>query len=152
RQSFDAWQFAVRANGTVYDFIVPKVCGNLSLLTVAAASPVITRAPEPRTPLPPPPPATVVARTPTPPPVPVAATTHEASYRPWVASGFIGTSFDTSTNLVSEDDVTNSFAFGGQIAYMWRNKVGGEFLASFAPSVGIVNAFLAETPHVNTYM
>jgi hypothetical protein len=150
RQPFDAWQFAVRANGTTYDFIVPKVCGNLSLLTVAAASPVMTRAPSPRTPLPPPP--SVVAITPTPPPAPVVATTHEASYRPWVASGFIGTSFDTSTNLVSEDDVTNSLAFGGQIAYMWRNKVGGEFLASFAPSVGIANAFLADTPHVNTYM
>jgi outer membrane protein W len=152
RQPFEAWQFAVRANGTTYGFVVPKVCGNLSLLTVAASSPVITRAPEPRTPLPPPPPPAVVAITPTPPPAHVATTTHEASYRPWVASGFIGTSFDTSTNLVSEDDVTNSVAFGGQISYMWWDKVGGEFLASFAPSVGIANAFLADTPHVNTYM
>jgi outer membrane protein W len=53
-----------------------------------------------------------------------------------------------------EDDVTNSLAFGGQIAYLWKEKVGGEFLASFAPSVGIANAnlFLADNPRVSTYM
>jgi hypothetical protein len=150
RQPFDAWQFAVRANGTIYDFIVPKVCGNLSLLTVGPVSPVITRA-EPRTPVPPPPPV-VVARTPTPVPVPVAATRFEEPHRPWFASGFIGTQMDTSANLVSEDDVTNSVAFGGQVGYMWRSKVGGEFLASFAPSVGFNNVFLADSPQVNTYM
>jgi hypothetical protein len=151
RQPFDAWQFAVSANGTTYDFIVPKVCGNLSLLTVGPVAPVITRAPEPRTPIPPPPPV-VVARTPTPTPVPVAATRFEESHRPWFASGFIGTQMDTSANLVSENDVTNSIAWGGQVGYMWRSKIGGEFLASFAPSVGFNNAFLADNPHVNAYM
>lgn len=151
RQPFDAWQFAVRAGGTTYDFIVPMVCGNLSLLTVGPVSPVITRAPEPRTPVPPPPPV-VVARTPTPVPVPVAVTPYEESHRPWFVSGFVGTQMDTSANLVSEDDVTNSVAFGGQIGYMFRSKIGGEFLASFAPSVGFNNVFLADSPQVNTYM
>jgi len=150
RQPFDAWQFAVKANGTTYDFIVPKVCGNLSLLTVGPVSPVITRV-EPATPIPPPPPV-VVARTPTPRPVPVAATPYEESHRPWFASGFIGTQMDTSAELVSADDVTNSVAFGGNIGYMWRSKIGGEFLASFAPSVGFNDVFLANTPQVNTYM
>jgi hypothetical protein len=153
RQPFDAWQFAVRANGTTYDFIVPMVCGNLSLLTVGPVSPVITRAPEPRTPVPPPPPV-VVARAPTPvlAPVPVAATAYATSHRPWFASAFIGTQMDTSANLFSEDNVTNSIAWGGQVGYMWRSKIGGEFLASFAPSVGFNNAFLADNPHVNVYM
>src|SRR5262249_56358211 len=94
----------------------------------------------------------LVTRTPTPPPARVAATTVAGPHRPWIASGFIGTSLDTSANLVSEDDVTNSLAFGGQIGYMWRNKIGGEFLASFAPSVGFNNVFLADSPQVNTYM
>src|SRR5262249_15408467 len=94
----------------------------------------------------------LVTRTPTPPPARVAATTVAGPHRPWIASGFIGTSLDTSANLVSEDDVTNSLAFGGQIGYMWRSKVGGEFLASFAPSVGFNNVFLADNPNVNAYM
>src|SRR5215813_3587457 len=46
RQAFDAWQFTVSASGTIYTFVVPKVCGNLSLLTTAAA-PKITEAPPP---------------------------------------------------------------------------------------------------------
>src|SRR5262249_40262219 len=100
----------------------------------------------------PPPPPVVVARTPTPVPVPVVTTPYEAAHRPWFASGFVGTQMDTSANLVSEDDVTNSVAFGGQVGYMWRSKIGGELLASFAPSVGFDNVFLADNPHVNTYM
>ncbi len=148
-QSFRAWQFAVSSSGMIYDFIVPMVCGNLSLLTVSPAR-RLTEAPAP------PPPPAVVDRTPPPPPPAYAPTTTYSSddddYRPWLASGFIGTSLDTSTDLVSENDVTNGVAFGGQIAYLWRERVGGEFLATFAPSVGFGNVFLADTPHVNTYM
>jgi len=60
---------------------------------------------------------------------------------------------DTSGNFVSEDDVASSLAFGGQIGYLWRGKIGGEFLTSFAPSVGVANnLFLADEPRVNTYM
>src|SRR5262245_21377654 len=62
RQSFRAWQFAVSSSGMIYDFIVPMVCGNLSLLTVSPAR-RLTEAPAP-----PPPPPPVVDRTPTPPP------------------------------------------------------------------------------------
>src|SRR5262245_58768653 len=52
RQSFDAWQFVVKTSTMIYTFVVPKVCGNMSLLSaVAAPPPVITEAPPP----PPPP-------------------------------------------------------------------------------------------------
>src|SRR5262245_45006731 len=153
RQPFEAWQFAVRASGVTYNFIVPKVCGNLSLLDVGAPPPVITRA----TPPPPPPyqpPVTPVARTPIPPPAYVAATPYDDddSHRPWFASAFIGASLDTSVDLFPDDDVSSSLAFGGQIGYMWWSKIGTEFLATFAPSVGFDNVFLADNPHVNTYM
>lgn len=32
RQSFEAWQFTVEQGGTRYTFLVPRLCGNLSLL------------------------------------------------------------------------------------------------------------------------
>lgn len=32
RQSFEAWQFTVEQGGTRYTFLVPRICGNLSLL------------------------------------------------------------------------------------------------------------------------
>src|SRR5580765_6747054 len=74
RQSFDAFRFSVESAGYTYTFIVPKVCGNFSLLSRAAAPVAIAeppRAPEP--PPPPPEPAPVAeAPPPPPPPAPVA--------------------------------------------------------------------------------
>jgi len=161
RQSFDAWQFTVKSSGMTYTFVVPKICGNLSLLSVVATpQPRITEAPPPPPPAPPPPPppAVVVIQPPPPPPpappAPVTPTPVATTYNPWMASAFIGSSFDTSGDVVSETDVNSSLAWGGEIGYLWRGRVGGEFAASFAPSFGFdtVNLFLADNPRVNTYM
>jgi hypothetical protein len=169
RQSFEAWQFTVTASGMNYNFVVPKICGNLSLLSaVAAPQPRITQAPPP----PPPPPAapqppTVVIIEPPPPPAPapapapvVAPTTVSNNRRPWIATGFVGTSMDMNlgvnplgTVLTTEDerDVSGSLAVGGQIAYV-RRYLGAEFTADFSPDANIFNAFLADEPHINSFM
>lgn len=161
RQSFEAWQFAITANGMTYTFVVPKVCGNLSLVNaVAAPQPRITEAPPPPPPPEPSPaPPTIVviepppAPAPAPAPAPVAPTTVAVTRRPWIASGFVGTSMDLNLPTVGNNtDLNGSVAWGGQIGYMARRYVGVEFLADFAPSVPIVNSFLADEPHVNSYM
>jgi opacity protein-like surface antigen len=54
--------------------------------------------------------------------------------------------------LQPDEDVSGSVAFGGQIGYMWRRYVGAEFTADFAPDTNIPNAFLADEPHINSYM
>ena len=41
---------------------------------------------------------------------------------------------------------------GGQISYMWRRLIGGEFLTDVEPTVKIGNTFLSESPGVNSYM
>src|SRR5262245_29136244 len=138
RQSFDAWQFTVKSSGMTYTFVVPKICGNLSLLSaVATPQPRITEAPPPPPPAPPPPPPAVVVIQPPPPPppappAPVAPTTVATSYNPWMASAFIGSAFDTSGDVVTETDVTSSLAWGGEIGYLWRGRVGGEIIAGFS--------------------
>ena len=76
---------------------------------------------------------------------------------PWVASGFIGSTFSTSSNtlqntLESNDNVPAGLAYGGQVAYLWHGIVGGEFIADFAPDVGFDSILLADQPHVNSYM
>ena len=66
RDSFDAFQFRVTAGGYVYSFIVPKVCGNFSLVSkVAAPVPTAPEPPRPEPPPPPPPPAYEPAAAPT---------------------------------------------------------------------------------------
>src|SRR5215831_11420118 len=72
-QSFDAWTFTVENAGYMYTFAVPKICGNLTLVSRAAA-PVVAAPPAPPPPAPPPPPPPVakVVPPPPPPPAPVA--------------------------------------------------------------------------------
>ena len=72
----------------------------------------------------------------------------------WIAAGFVGTSFDKSNDITGfGDDSDHDFNFGGQVGYLWRGMVGGEFLADFAPSI---NDDLGITQDgdlwVNTYM
>ena len=93
QQSFDAFQVSVEYNGYNYTFIVPKICGNFALLSRSA---VVAAAPAPPPPPPPPEPAPVVA--PPPPPTPIAVAT-ERSY-PWMATGFLGSSFSTSFSSI----------------------------------------------------
>lgn len=163
RQSFEAWQFAVNASGMIYTFVVPKVCGNLSLLNTAAApAPKITEAAPPPPPPPAPqPPAVVIIQQPPPPPpppapAPVAPAVVRVSRKPWIATGFVGTSMDENLNLGAaagvDQDVNNSLAVGGQIGYMWNRHIGAELTADFSPDANIANAFLADEPHINAFM
>jgi len=159
RESFDAWQFKVTAGGYVYSFIVPKVCGNFSLVSRVAA-PVPT-APEPPRPEPPPPPPPPAYEPPPPPPPPppqapavVAAVVEEETYEPWIASFNVGNYFDARTGASEflDERINRSVAFGGQIAYVWRTHVGAEFLADFAPTFKVPSLVISDHPNLSAYM
>jgi len=62
-----------------------------------------------------------------------------------MAAGFIGANYGANTTNTTMD-------FGGQVGYLYHGVVGGEFLADFAPTFQMNNAFLAERPFVNAYM
>lgn len=79
----------------------------------------------------------------------------------WMAAGFLGTNFGSSRTsdnarllgLETFESSSTSATFGGQIGYLGRGVVGGEFLAEFSPRVGSFNNILFErSPNVNTYM
>jgi len=161
RDSFDAFQFRVTAGGYVYTFIVPKVCGNFSLVSKVAApvpsAPQPPPAPEP--PPPPPPPAYEPPAPPPPPPPPpavVAAVVEETEYDPWIASFNVGNYFEASGGLENEffdTSINRSIAFGGQIAYVWQStNLGAEFLADFAPTFKIPSLVISDHPSLSAYM
>jgi hypothetical protein len=105
--------------------------------TAAAQTAPSTASAAPTAPAPPPPPATYFGPTPS----------H------WIASGFVGTNFDTSGDSTVIDGNEHHFSFGGQVGYLWRGIVGGEFMADFAPSVSD-DVGITEDGNlmVNTYM
>ena len=159
RDSFDAWQFKLTVGGYIYSFIVPKVCGNFSLVSRVAA-PVPT-APEPPRPEPPPPPPPPAPEPPPPPPPPppapavVAAVVETEEYSPWVASFNVGNYFGASGGFLNENlgvDINRSVAFGGQIAYVWHSGFGAEFLADWAPTFKIPSLVIQDHPTVSAYM
>jgi hypothetical protein len=158
RDSFEAYQFKVTAGGYVYSFIVPKVCGNFSLVSKTAA-PVPT-APEPPRPEPPPPPPPPAYEPPPPPPPPppavVAAVVEETEYEPWIASFNVGNYFEASGGALNETfdvPINRSIAFGGQIAYLWQStNLGAEFLADFAPTFKIPSLVISDHPSLSAYM
>jgi opacity protein-like surface antigen len=78
-----------------------------------------------------------------------------------MASGFIGTNFgssrSSSVDLANIEDLntnnSTSVNFGGQVGYLARGVIGGEFLADFSPGLGTFNNLLFErSPDVNSYM
>ena len=160
RDSFDAFQFKVTAGGYVYTFIVPKVCGNFSLVSkVAAPVPSAPQPPPAPEPPPPPPPAyEPPAPPPPPPPAPavVAAVVEETEYEPWIASFNVGNYFGAAGGPLNEFDnvdINRSVAFGGQIAYVWhRTNLGAEFLADFAPTFKIPSLVISDHPSLSAYM
>jgi len=90
-----------------------------------------------------------------------AVTTTSDNPRGWMASGFIGTNFNSSRNsgidLTDIEDLNNnnstSVNFGGQLGYLARGVIGGEFLADFSPSLGTFdNVLFQKSPDVNSYM
>ena len=161
RDSFDAFQFKVTAGGYVYSFIVPKVCGNFSLVSKVAA-PVPTAPQPPPAPEPPPPPPPPAYEPPPPPPPPppapavVAAVVEETEYEPWIASFNVGNYFEASggaLNEVLDVPINRSIAFGGQIAYVWQStNLGAEFLADFAPTFKIPSLVISDHPSLSAYM
>ena len=91
------------------------------------------------------------------------ATTNPSSDNPrgWMASGFIGTNFgsgrSTSVNLTAIEDLntnnSTSVNFGGQVGYLARGVIGGEFLADFSPGLGgFDNLLFKNPPNLNSYM
>jgi hypothetical protein len=160
---FEAWQFDITDGGYKYTFLVPKVCGNLTLLSATAVAPAgtLSEAPPPPPPPPPPPapepePPQVAAAPPPPPPLPPPPAP-TPTYMPWVASGFVGSSFSTSSNTLlqtvnTDNNVPAGLTYGGQVGYLWHGIVGGEFIADFAPDVGFDSILFAGQPHVNSYM
>jgi len=80
--------------------------------------------------------------------------------RGWMASGFIGTNFGGSRKgndlaLIEDLNTNNSTSvnFGGQIGYLARGVVGGEFLADFSPGLGgFDNLLFKNPPNLNSYM
>jgi hypothetical protein len=71
-----------------------------------------------------------------------------------MASGFVGSNFDStvSGNFGASGSSSASVDFGGQLAYLWRGVVGGEFLADWGPNFNIDSLFLADKPRVDAYM
>jgi opacity protein-like surface antigen len=166
REAFGAWQFSITDSGFTYNFLVPKVCGNLTLLnTVSTPAGTLSEAqPEPTPPPPPPPappePPAPIAAAPPPPPPP-APYVPTRTHTPWIASANIGTSFGTSfgndVNTVAgtvnvDSNVPSTLAYAFQVGYMWHDVWGAEFLADFAPDAGFDSLVLARQPHVNSYM
>lgn len=96
-----------------------------------------------------------------PPATQAVATTPSENTRTWMASGFIGTNFgsgrSTNVDLSSIEDLdsnnSTSVNFGGQIGYVARGVIGGEFLMDFSPGLGGFDNLLFErSPDVNSYM
>jgi hypothetical protein len=158
-QSFEVFQFNVEYAGYNYTFVVPKVCGNLALVSRTAA-PVVRAEPPPPAPEPPPPPAPVVQAAPPPPaPAPVVAASRDY---PWMVTGFIGSQFSISSGTfatglsaaqlsIPVNVADGGTTYGFQAAYLWR-WVGGEFIGDFAPNFRMSSLALAKDPTVNSYM
>lgn len=93
-------------------------------------------------------PSTAIAQTAPPASIPatVPAPIAGPTLSHWTAAGFVGSNFGGNTA------VDASTSFGGQVGYLWRGVVGGEFIADFAPSFNLNNVFLSENPRTNAYM
>jgi len=150
-QAFDAFQFSVEYAGYSYTFVVPKICGNFALLSRAPV-PVAAAPPPPPPPLPPAP--RVQAP---PPPAPVVEAEH---LYPWMATGFLGSSFATGTiatsleaaNLpVGVNTADGGLTYGFQVGYV-RRYVGAEFIGDFAPNFRMSSLALAKDPTLNSWM
>jgi hypothetical protein len=150
-QPFDAWTFSVDNAGYTYTFAVPKVCGNLTLVS-RAATPVVAAPPAPPRPAPPPPQPPVARVSPPPPPPPpaIAPAPAPTEYFGWTATGFIGSYFETAGQAGAEH-ANASMTYGGEVSKFWGH-VGAQLLADFAPTYKANTAFLSEHPEVNTYM
>lgn len=69
----------------------------------------------------------------------------------WLASGSIGREFSQADNILNRSD-RDRLTFGGQLGYLWRGVLGGEFLADSGKTGQRTNIALLEGPRVNSYM
>jgi hypothetical protein len=68
-----------------------------------------------------------------------------------MTAGFVGSNLNGADEAIA--DSHRSINFGGQLGYLWRGVVGGEFLADFAPSSSLIaNGASPDNAHVNSYM
>jgi opacity protein-like surface antigen len=163
RNSFDAFQATVTTGGYTYTFVVPKVCGNLSLVSRVAVQTMVREEPAPPPPPPAPEPEPPAAAPPPPPPTPPAVQAIvpplvEERHQGWIASALFGTNFQANTDIADLDvlDIDGdaqgaaSFAFSGQVGYLWQ-YVGLEGLFDFTPSIDVTRQEIDE-PSVSSYM
>jgi hypothetical protein len=84
-----------------------------------------------------------------------AATTQASTYgqtvNHWLASGFVGSGFDTKGDSPRVDTNSKSAALGGQVGYLWRGVVGPEAIVEWAPSFDVTSA-LVDNAHTFSYM
>ena len=157
RDSFEAFQFSVEANGYNYTFVVPKICGNFALLSRTA---VVAAAPPPAPAPPPPPEPAPVVQAPPPPPSPVAIVS-EHEY-PWMVTGFLGSQWATGTSSINTglnaanlpvpvNTADGGLTYGFQVGYL-RRYIGGEFVADFAPNFRMSSLAIAKDPTLNSWM
>ena len=70
----------------------------------------------------------------------------------WVASGFVGGGFSTTSDDPRIDGTNGGVAYGGQVGYLWRGIVGPEFIAEWAPSFDVTSALIDGNTRVGNYM
>ena len=89
-----------------------------------------------------------------PPPAPTTPTYSGPTESHWIASGFIGTTFNTSSDSAALDNNDGLVGFGGEIGYLWRGVLGAEFLADFSPSLDVDRLLITTDTNasVNSYM
>jgi hypothetical protein len=89
---------------------------------------------------------------PRPTPAPTQSTYGSSTDSHWLASGFVGGGWNTTSDSPRIDTNGTGVNFGGQIAYLWRGYVGPEFLANWTPSFDVTTALVDGSPHVANYM
>jgi hypothetical protein len=98
---------------------------------------------------------TASAQTPAYPPASTQSTTYGPTESIWTASGFLGSSFGTSSDAAIVDNNAGTvLAYGGQLSYLWHGFVGPEFIADFSPTSDVTNLdlFVDNNTRVSTYM
>ena len=67
----------------------------------------------------------------------------------WMTAGFVGSNFGAAGEALADNH--QRINFGGQLGYLWKGVVGGEFLADFALS-SLANGATPDNSHLNSYM
>jgi len=137
RSPFQAFLFRVTNNNRTYTFVVPKICGNLSLMSMSELPRAVAPAPPPPAP-PPPPPAAPAAVAPPPPPPPPPAPAPLAPPPPPPPAAKIGPFFIDA--LVGKDRrvrPVDSRTTGNGARVLGNTGTGNVDFAQCSPIVGV---------------